>query len=425
MSENNKTQSFVQEKIIPVIMKISQTDFVKAVQMGCMAPTVATMIGSFTFVLMLPPFPANTTNAIGKAMLAFAAKNAGWLNLIYNLTLNFTSLYVVVGVSLAVAELKHRKPTSSVVLALCSFFILCCNIAGGQLDTGFFAAKGMFCAILIGYFAPLLMYFLEDHGLKIKFPDSVPPFVADSMGGLFTNTIAVGVMVLFRQLIQKFAGEGVLLPVLINKLLSPLVMTSDTMFYHVSVALISRFFWWCGIHGNSVVGAVTTPFENVLSLENKEAYAAGTAANALPHALVGSYANMAMLCIAVTLIIFAKSDRLKAVSKMAVVPALFCIGEPLTFGVPMVFNFDLFFPYMLVFGLDAAIPYLLRKIGWLNGIIGSAPYTAPTVIKVFLETLDFKSIIVYVLLFVLNVVIFIPFIKKYDKKLCEEEAQQD
>jgi len=50
------------------------------------------------------------------------------------------------------------------------------------------------------------------------------------------------------------------------------------------------------------------------------------------------------------------------------------------------------------------------------------PFTIPAIIKVFLMSMDWRAIVVYLVNAVVCVLIMIPFIKKYDNKLLAEEA---
>jgi len=102
---------------------------------------------------------------------------------------------------------------------------------------------------------------------------------------------------------------------------------------------------------------------------------------------------------------------------------LFNIGEPLTFGLPLVLNFDIFIPYIIVFALNGAIPYLACQIGFMNIPYLSIPFTVPAVIKVFMMSMDIRAILVYLVNMALSILIMIPALKKYDRKLLAEEQK--
>ena len=62
------------------------------------------------------------------------------------------------------------------------------------------------------------------------------------------------------------------------------------------------------------------------------------------------------------------------------------------------------------------------KMGLMRIPYVNVPFTIPAIIKVFLMSMDWRAIVVYLVNAVLCVGIMIPFIKKYDNKLLAEEA---
>ena len=86
-------------------------------------------------------------------------------------------------------------------------------------------------------------------------------------------------------------------------------------------------------------------------------------------------------------------------------------------------NFAILIPYLLIFVIDGCVPYFLTEIGFLGRSYIGVPYTLPAIVKVFLTSMDYKAIIVYIILFIINVAIMIPWLKKYDKQLIEKEAE--
>ena len=53
----------------------------------------------------------------------------------------------------------------------------------------------------------------------------------------------------------------------------------------------------------------------------------------------------------------------------------------------------------------------------------SVPWTLPAPVYAFISTMDYRAIIIWLILFAINVIIFIPFMKTYDKQMDLEEAE--
>ena len=63
-----------------------------------------TIFAGVITLLKTPPFPADTTNGIGLGWMAFAKANAGWLNLVYQMTTGLYGLLALLGVVCTMAE---------------------------------------------------------------------------------------------------------------------------------------------------------------------------------------------------------------------------------------------------------------------------------------------------------------------------------
>ncbi len=419
---SNKS-SFFTDKVVPAVSKFSNLKFIRAMTSGIVAPTAATIVGSIIAILQTPPFPNDYAGSFVVAWRAWATANGSWLSLVYALTLNAVALYTVIGVSLATAQIENKRPTTSTVTSLMAFLMLCCNYdaSTGGLSTGFFGSAGLFTAIIVGFCVSELVFWMDDHGFKIKLPDSVPPNIADAIGSMLYVVIIAAAVVGVRLL----AGlSGKLLPELINFVFSPLFSATDTIWAVIIYCLFSRLLWFFGLHGNNIAGSVVGPFLLAATTANMEAYAAG---QPMPYIFNGQFqmwCTMGMLPIALSLLIVGKSKQLKAVGSLSVVPALFAIGEPLTFGLPLVLNFDLLLPYLGIFVLDGVIPYIATELGLIGQAFITVPWTLPHFLKAFLTTLDWRATVLYFILLVVNILIMIPFIKKYDQKLLKEEMGQ-
>lgn len=411
-------------KLIPGLIKFSNFKFVKAMQAAVTAGMGATILGSIFMVLNNPPFPADMTNGFIEAWRMWAAANGAWLNLGYQVTLEMVGLYTLIGMAVAVSEMNGVRPTNMIVTSTAAFLILTTELVDKNLAVGFLNARGMVTGMLVGYFVVEASCYLLNHGLKIKLPDSVPPFVAEPISSLLVNIVVIGAVVLVRLAVGGATG-GQLLPQVINNLFAPLFMVSDSFLAAVIYAVVLRFLWFFGLHGGNIAGAVMTPIVSVALAENASAFAAG---QPMPHIFtqmfVQTWVNMGVLPMVAAMMLVCRSQQNKAISKIALVPALFNIGEPLTFGLPVVMNFKILVPWLLCFGLNSGAAYLATSAGFIGRTFVNVPYTVPCFLKVFLSTMDYKAVILYVILFAVNVILFIPWLKRYDQELVEHEKSE-
>ncbi len=414
--------AFMQEKVMPLVNKFTGFHFVRCMQQGIVACTNATMIGSIFMLLLIPPFPAEMSGGLVDAWRNFSAANAGILNLGYTLGTNLAGFYILIGMVNAVCTIDKLPVVNNVVMAILAFLFLHSNIVDGNLTIGLLGAQGMMAAIIVGYFIPLLNEFFKNHGLKVKMPDSVPPFVSEQLEDMLSS-FAVMIVVIIVKLI--FGAFGTTLAQFINMLFGPLFSGADTLFAVLVYCILVRVLWFFGIHGNAVANAVVMPILTMASVTNTEAVVAGGKPSVIFNGNFQQWTTQGILFIVIAILIVAKSQQLKALSRIALVPALVNIGEPLTFGLPLVLNFDIFVPYIIVFALCGFTPYMACKLGLMNIPYVGVPFTLPAIIKVFFMSMDWRAVVVYLVNAVVCVLIMIPFIKKYDAKLLAQEKEAE
>jgi PTS system cellobiose-specific IIC component len=211
----------------------------------------------------------------------------------------------------------------------------------------------------------------------------------------------------------------------INGIFAPIFTASDSLIGVLIYCIFVRILWFFGLHGNNIAGAVINVVLSQNFVANAEAMVAGEAPKYIFTSAFQNWTTMGILFMVIAMLIFAKSAQLKAISRIALVPALFNIGEPLTFGLPIMLNFDILGGYLLNFALCGAIPYLACKWGLMNIPYISVPFTVPAIIKVFLMSMDFRSILVYLFDMVVCVAVMAPSIIKYDRKLLAKEQAEN
>ncbi|MEG0367003.1 MAG: PTS transporter subunit EIIC, partial [Coprobacillus sp.] len=127
--------------------------------------------------------------------------------------------------------------------------------------------------------------------------------------------------------------------------------------------------------------------------------------------------------IAVAVLLFAKSKQLKTVGKVAVAPAFFGISEPLVFGLPIVFNPVLFIPWVITPIVNFILGYFLTSIGLVAKCAGVTVFNIPMVFTGLMNG-DVSIALMEIALFVLDILIFLPFIKAIDKKFISQEKEE-
>lgn len=115
---------------------------------------------------------------------------------------------------------------------------------------------------------------------------------------------------------------------------------------------------------------------------------------------------------------------MKVLGRAGVVPSLFNINEPMIFGLPIIYNPYLAIPFFLAPMACASTAYWAIKLHIVSPILAQMPWPSPIGIGAFIGTGgDFRAALLALFNGVLAFLIYLPFIRVYDKKLLKEEQE--
>ena len=209
---------------------------------------------------------------------------------------------------------------------------------------------------------------------------------------------------------------------LINSTIAvPVMFLGSSPWAVVVYFILCNLLFFFGVHP-SVLMSVYMPVVSTCALANVEAYLAGQPLPYLPFIVMFSVGSVDALGMELALLT-AKSERYKTLSKVALVPAIFNISEPIIFGTPVAMNPYMFIPYILLKPVACAV----AAIGLLLGLGNAYNPTVNMPFVVPLPITDFfiggPGLVVIVCAAILAVaLLFIPFVKMADKEALEEEA---
>ncbi len=206
----------------------------------------------------------------------------------------------------------------------------------------------------------------------------------------------------------------------IDAALVPLGRLGDSYTALIVIVLVETLLWSCGLHGPALLAAVVTPVYLTLQMQNMHAYAQHAP---LPHIVVvslflfvfpgGAGATLPLAA----LLAVSRVNRLRAIGRVALVPALFNTNEPLLFGAPVVFNPYLIPPFVAVPLLLATTTYVAVALGWVARPIYYVPSSLPSVIATFAATLDWRAVVLVLVNIAIAAVCYLPFVRAYERHL--------
>jgi PTS system cellobiose-specific IIC component len=434
MSKIEEFQKVMEEKIVPVATKISNQTHLSALRDGLTILIPFTIIGGIALMIANPPVDLATmqpTNIFFQFMLAwkhFADANNALLSLPFDLSIGIISIYVVTGIAYCLAQ-KHKM--SAFTNAFTALFVFLSVAAVPKVIDGVkfiemskLGAASMFSAVIIGLAVVEVNRWLIENNIKVKMPAGIPPMVAapfEILIPLVVNTLLfVGLDVLLKNII----GSG--LTELVFVIFQPLISATSSLPSMLFICELTVIFWFFGIHGDNMVSFVTTPIFMGNLIANLEAYQNGTE---IPNVVAGNFTfifGIAICYVAILLHLnfINKTERLRSLGRMAIPSTMFNINEPLVFGTPTVLNVLTFIPSLICVFINVSVAYILTDIGFIAKTIVSVPWTLPAPLYAIISTMDWKAGVLWMLLLAVNFIIFLPFMRSYEKQVKMEEMQQ-
>jgi len=410
--------------------KMSKQRHLAAISKGMMSSMPLLLIGAIFQIICIIPIdiiknntetlmiPYNMTMGAFSIAVAFA--------IAYQLANGYKMRAMMSGVTSMIIFLMTVAPATTVETGLVNaegVFEQVGSFTG--LSNSYLGAQGLFVAMIVAVVTVEVSRFCQTHNVVIKLPDAVPP----AMGESFTAIIPM----LFSTII--FFGLNLILQATVNMsfptaimaaLAKPLgvVNTIPAMFL---VCIFAAVLWCFGIHGTIIIYPFVMPMMIMAAQSNAELVAQGLAPEFWPSMLFGTLQMVGGTGNTLGLVMLglrSKSEQIKAVSKVALIPGWCCINEPVAFGMPIVFNPILMIPYILAPAVVFLINWGAYAIGFLKPGYISAQALMPMGFSQFIGSgMHIPNLLFPYLLIPISMLIYYPFFKVYEAQLVKKEQE--
>ena len=423
----------LEKVLMPLAEAIGRNKYLMSIRDGFLLSTPLLIGGSIFLLIANFPIPAWIEFLEGTVVNQATGQTlAGYISKPADATFTIMAVFAVMGIAYSFAEKLGTNKLFGAATALVSWFLIMPYTVTGEVDVngvaqavsltgvplGWLGAKGIFVGIFCAFISVHIYTFVEKRGWTIKMPAGVPPTVEESFAALIPAAV---VMIIFFavNLIFGYMGTDVF-QIIFEFLQTPLINLGDTLGAMVIDYIFLHIFWFFGVNGGSVVGAVFNPILQTLSAGN----VAGE-----HHIICQQFQDLfatfggagSTLSLVIAMLLFCKSKRIKNLGKMSLVPGIFGINEPILFGLPIVLNPAMLVPFILVPTINIVISYFAMAMNFVPICSGvNIPWTTPLVISGFLAT-NWVGAILQAILLVLGVFIYMPFIKILDKQYLQEE----
>ena len=398
-----------------------------AIRRGLIMIIPILMIGAFARVFITFPvdcyqrFLENTFSGAFLSMFTF----------LYDATLGIVSLYITFSISIYYLRAKGISNNYSLVggmTAVASFLILS-GVKIKDIDIEVFGVKGMFtaiiCSIIVSHLFIVIIknvkipFRLYADGVDLEFNDAIIAMIPCVAIVIIFSLINYFICQIFDvESFQEFYVH------IVSQIFEGRGRTFINGFMFV---VISGVFWFLGIYGNTVLEDVSNNVFAPGLLENMRLAEQGLEPTEI---LTTEFINVFVfqggcgtsICLLLAIFIFSKRKINRNLAKISTIPMIFNINEILTFGYPIIFNLYLLAPFIVVPVVAYCMAYFAMDFGLVPLITNEVETTMPIIFSGYQATGSIYGSLLQVAIILIGVLIYLPFIRFYDKSKSRNEA---
>ena len=413
------------EKGKPFFEKISRNIYLRAIRDGFIAGMPVILFSSIFILIAYVP------NAFG---FRWSPEIESLLMTPYNYSMGILGLFVAGTTAKALTDSINRNMESTnqinyistMLAAIIGFIIMAAEPASeGGFLTGYMGTKGLLTSFIAAFVTVNVYKVCVRNNVSIRMPEEVPPNISQVFKDLIPFTLSIVLLYALELCVHGVMGVNVAES--IGTLLAQLFRAADGYLGITIIFGAYAFFWFVGIHGPSIVepaiAAITyANVETNLQLLQAGMHADKVLTSGTQMFIVTMGGTGATLVVPFMFMWLTKSKRNRAIGRASVVPTFFGVNEPILFGAPIVLNPVFFIPFIMAPIVNVWIFKFFVDVLRMNSFTTNLPWTTPAPLGLILGTnFQFLSFVLAILLIVVDVLIYYPFVKVYDEQILEEE----
>lgn len=419
----NKLIEFI-EKGKPFFEKISRNPYLRAIRDGFIA---AMPVILFSSIFLLVAFVPNIFGFIwsDEAVAAIMKPYGYTMGIVAVLVAGTTAKSLTDAFNRQLPKTNQINFISTMIASISGFLLLASDGIEGGFANGYMGTKGLLTAFLAAFITVNIYKVCVKNNVTIRMPDEVPPNVSQAFKDVIPYALSIfflyGIDLVTRQFLGTNVAEAIL------KLFEPLFTAADG---YVGITIIFgayALFWFVGIHGPSIVEPAIAAITYANIETNFQLLQAGQHADKILTSgtqmfIVTMGGTGATLVVPFMFMWLTKSKRNKAIGRASVVPTFFGVNEPILFGAPLVLNPVFFVPFILAPIANVWIFKFFVDTLKMNSFSVNLPWTTPGPLGIVMGT-NFAPLAfaLAILLVVVDVLIYYPFLKVYDEQILAEE----
>ncbi|HEL2868699.1 TPA: PTS sugar transporter subunit IIC/EAL domain-containing protein [Clostridioides difficile] len=385
-----------------------------SIKQGMILAIPAIMTGSTALVILNLPIKAYQEYLSG----LFNGEVTNILNFINDSTLGIISLIILLTISYSYGKIYGSKYTVLVpIVAMCSFLVFS---HGNELNSyiEIFKTKWLFTSIIVSMTSSVLFVKLtESFVTSVKFHTEG----ADADFNMVVSAIVPFIIVvflfsIFRVIMISLIGSSNFQDIFYNLFSNVFNKMGTNLMSALLFIFLMHFMWFFGIRGSNVLDTVAKNlFENSMAINinlvNNNQLPTEIFTKTFFDTMVLLGGCGSLLCLVIAIFLSEKRINVRKLAKIASIPALFNINEMLVFGIPIVFNYIMFVPFVITPIILTITSYVAMSTGIVPCTVSAVEWTSPIFLSGYMSTGSIRGSLLQVFNLCVGVMIYIPFIK--------------
>jgi len=399
-------------QILYLSAKLRNTKIASAVRDTLILLFPIMLLGSFAEVIK---FTFLTKNGYMARMFGITTwlpynNELSWImGVVFHCTIEMIALYAVYGAAYYTAKEYGQNTARAGAVGLLAYLVIAFQPTADGIPnfSPFLMSQGMLIAIIVGYLCSRLLTTFENSKLDQRYKIVSPILIIMIISALI-NLLG---MAMLKMEVPTYVASFVVDH-----------SQSHALLYVLGLGVLTNLLAWMAV-GGPFTNSPT--FSDAPSMANMNAaLKAGSSWN-VPYkftdtTLFHSFANFGgsgvVLALIIAILIFSKKSKNRNVSKWAIFPAIFNNHYPMMLGIPILFNPVFLVPFVLVPLVNMLIAALFIILHWIPAVAYPVPSGTPGPLIAFIGTNgNWLSLILGVALLVLDVFIYLPFVKLSDR----------
>ncbi|NGP46192.1 PTS sugar transporter subunit IIC [Bacillaceae bacterium SIJ1] len=413
-SLENKIQR-VHNRLAPVAAKIENQKYMSSLKNGLNDLTFLLLAGSFFLVLWI----------ILQYISPTSLRLQNVLEMPIFLTYGMISFYAAISISY-----RHAKRIEAPVVPSIFGSVVITGIAtgGGNMATfevNQFGSKGLLISMIASFVTVELIKKVYRQKWRKKC-EHIPGGSIQTLQLFMPVVLLSFILLLVNEWILHHTDQANVSDLIFSFILQGIHFL-DSPLIVFTIVFLEMLLWYIGINGYAVLAGFVLPLATFYLSENVKSLMNGREAEYIftPNFwdYFASLSGSGLVGALVILALLSRVKRLRNIGKTALIPSVFNISEPILYGMPICFNIYFFVPFVIGTPLLATFQWYVFKWGFVNvPVVHMAD--APLPVAQYVSTMDWRALILLVVVFILAIAMYYPFFRMYEKSILEQQNQQ-